>query len=85
VIRDLAATSSRVDNGVISIGIIAFPAFSARIVSIEEIILNTMNESFSRNAVPNVLRDRILLKIYQSKRSRTKGRETASTYLIKQK
>ena len=42
-----------------------------------------MNGSFSRNAVPNVLRDRILLKGYQSKISRTKGRETAIGLLNK--
>ena len=73
--RDLAAIISRNDNGANSFSSIA--SRCASIVNIDEIMLRTINGSFSIHAVLNVVKDVILLKGYQSKISNTSGRLTA--------
>ena len=80
-IRDLAATSARVDSRISSN--MASPDRCARIVNIEERRLNAKKGTFPKNAVRNVPGDWILLKGNQSRTSRTKGSETAMGLLNK--
>jgi hypothetical protein len=67
----------------ISVDLMAPDAFWARIVTIDEAMLNAKNGTFSIRTVLKILEDVILSKGYQSNIKRIKGRLTAIGLLMR--